>query len=642
MADGPDPRVDDLREELRRLGYLNAPVDRFVLGGTAVSARPAVLAAAASARIGVLAGVLLGPAAAIGLKARLPGLVTGAADALALAGYLAILFGVSAAVVAFVAILTTGQTVRRSIDSSSAASRARRAATVAGLVVAAGCLTYLTLWWRAAISSSDSSGLGITSAAIAVAAAISLLLGHAVTVTVLAYLARARHATAAPAGGLPLSSWKAIVAIGAVAFAGAMGLLLATSHTVATGADVPTLTVLSTGQQVEVIAIDGVDPASVERLRAAGRLPVLSRLLGQGVATLTPSPDRDPAKVWTTIATGQPPDRHGIRGLESRQIAGLEGQFHAESPWSSALTTATDLLRLTRPAIASGEQRLIPAFWEVAARAGLRTAVVHWWATWPAPQDLGVVISDRAILRLEAGGSLDGEIAPASLYPALAQAWPDRRARVAALVTRSLPSDVSADVRAVFERAATLDATLIELATDPLIGPLDLRVLYLPGLDIVQHSLFGAAEAGALAPSSAAERLRALDEYYAFVDDALSNFVEGTLADHHLIVLVTQPGRVSAPTAGTLAIVGGAGSTARPNEPITAVAPTVLYALGVPIARDLASKAAMDLFVPAFTAAHPAREVSTYGSRRVSQQTNEGHALDREMIERMRALGYIR
>ena len=112
--------------------------------------------------------------------------------------------------------------------------------------------------------------------------------------------------------------------------------------------------------------------------------------------------------MWTTIATGQPPERHGIRGLESRQIAGVEGQFRSESRVWSALTAATDLVRLTRPAIASGDQRLIPAFWEVAARAGLRTAVVHWWATWPAPDDLGVVLSDRAILRLEHGGQQDG------------------------------------------------------------------------------------------------------------------------------------------------------------------------------------------------------------------------------------------
>ena len=53
--------------------------------------------------------------------------------------------------------------------------------------------------------------------------------------------------------------------------------------------------------------------------------------------------------------------------------------------------------------------------WEVAANAGLRTAVVNWWATWSAPPGAGIVVSDRAALRLERGGPLNAEIAPAEI-----------------------------------------------------------------------------------------------------------------------------------------------------------------------------------------------------------------------------------
>ncbi|HKW03332.1 MAG TPA: hypothetical protein VJN96_26140, partial [Vicinamibacterales bacterium] len=84
MAGPPDPRVDELREQLRALGYLDARVDRFVLGGAARRGKPITLASAASLRIGALAGALLGPAAAIGLRARSPGLVTSATDAIVL------------------------------------------------------------------------------------------------------------------------------------------------------------------------------------------------------------------------------------------------------------------------------------------------------------------------------------------------------------------------------------------------------------------------------------------------------------------------------------------------------------------------------------------------------------------------------
>ncbi|HUL72012.1 MAG TPA: alkaline phosphatase family protein [Vicinamibacterales bacterium] len=641
MAGGPDPRVDELREHLRALGYLDARVDRFVLGGAARRRGPAALALAASARIGVLAGVLLGPAAAIGLRVRLPGLVTSATDAVVLACYLAAFFGLAAGALSFVSILIAGQLARRPAAAPAFARRATRVGTVAGLVVAATCLAYLTLWWRAALAAADSTSLGWTAAAVGVAVAISLLLGHAVRITVLAYLARVGGSDVITELALPQSTWKATLPFGVLAFAGAMTLLFVTS-----GGGVPAegspLTVVSTNLRVDVIAIDGIDTGMLDRLIAAGRLPVLNRLLGQSVAAIAPEPDRDPAKVWTTVATGQPPDRHGIRGLESRQVAGVEGQFRSESGAWSALTAATDLVRLTRPAIASGEQRLIPAFWEVAARAGLRTAVIHWWATWPAPDDLGVVISDRAILRLEAGGPQDREIAPASLYRSLAETWPARRSRAQAKAAHAAAPGVSGDIAAVVERAATLDATLIDLATDPALGSLDLRVVYLPGLDIVQHSLFSAIDQGTLAPSGAAERLQALEQYYVFLDADLGELVGPAAGPGRLIVLVTEPGRVSSPTAGVLALTGTAASTTRTNGADTAIAPTILYALGVPMARELASRPALDLFLPAFTAAHPLREVSTYGSRRLAPQPVAGRPLDKEMIDRMRSLGYIR
>jgi len=73
----PDSRIDELRQRLRELGYLDAGVDRFVLGPATGSRRPVAIALLASLRTGVLAALLLGPAAAIGVSARLPGLVRG-------------------------------------------------------------------------------------------------------------------------------------------------------------------------------------------------------------------------------------------------------------------------------------------------------------------------------------------------------------------------------------------------------------------------------------------------------------------------------------------------------------------------------------------------------------------------------------
>jgi hypothetical protein len=438
-----------------------------------------------------------------------------------------------------------------------------------------------------------------------------------------------------------LSSWRATAPLAALSFVGAIGLLVGAPAD-RSGHAPANLTVVPTNQRIVVIGVDGIDVPTLDRLRRAGRLPQFDRLLGRATAVLTSDPDRDPARVWTTIGTGQPPERHGVRSLEARRVAGLEGRLQPGASGWSAITAATDLLRLTRPTIASGETRLIPAFWEVAARAGLRTAVVHWWATWPASDDSGIVISDRALLRLERGGPQDGEIAPASLYQALQASWSARRARAATESSAAITAELPGDLSAAAKRSAEIDATLIDLAADPLLGTPDLLAVYLPGLDIVQHAFFENQSAGALSPSEAADRLAALEQYYVFLDRSLARLVGDGRGDRGAVILVTQPGRVEHAGTGLVSLFGNIAGTAQLSASPTVVAPTVLHALGVPVARDLASGPLLELFTRAFADAHPVREVASFGARRSFARTGSGAPLDREMIERMRSLGYLR
>src|SRR6187549_2124012 len=104
-----DQRVDQLRQQLRSLGYLDAGVDRFLLAPASGARGPIALAARASTRVGLLGGILLGPAAAIGIGARLPGLLNGVRDALVVALYLAVFFFLAITVTSF--IVTLGSTM---------------------------------------------------------------------------------------------------------------------------------------------------------------------------------------------------------------------------------------------------------------------------------------------------------------------------------------------------------------------------------------------------------------------------------------------------------------------------------------------------------------------------------------------------
>src|SRR4051812_39484308 len=195
---------DDLRQRLRALGYLSAPVDRFVLGGAADRRSNIAFAASASARIGLIAGLLLGPASAAGLLSKLPELITNVTDALMIALYLAVMFGVAAGVAAFAVIVPASWMAQNASTRNAGAfsSRARGAAASAGVLIFLASLAYLTLWWRAAVttSASTSGPTPLFSAAVlAVAIAISFVLAHAVAVTALAVVARLSRATDAAA-----------------------------------------------------------------------------------------------------------------------------------------------------------------------------------------------------------------------------------------------------------------------------------------------------------------------------------------------------------------------------------------------------------------------------------------------------------
>lgn len=641
MADKPS--VDELRGRLRELGYLDAGVDRFVLGSVRGSRSLLSMAGRSSARIGVLAALLFGPSAALALGARLPALVTGLRDALVLALYLGVLFGVAVMVVTLAAVLLLGALASRSGgERAGLARRARHFSRAAGLIVAGGCLVYLVFWWGTVNPIGQASWRSAwTWPVLAVAVFLSLLLGRAVRLTTVAVAARGLEAVPGTLGRPSLSRrWTAGLA--ALAFALAAGLLfLVTPY--ARDAAVPppsAFAAMPTGGRLTVIAVDGFDVEYVTRLQQAGRLPVLRRLMAGARVALPASDAPDPARTWTSLATGQPAAVHGVSGIETRRVSGIEGTVGA-SPGrlGGMIAAATDLLRLTRPALTTSEQRRSKTFWEVAAEHGVSTLVVNWWATWPVPQGAGVVLSDRAMLRLEVGGEQDAEIAPAGLYPALRAAWPALREEARQRVLGALGQERDDEAFAALRRAAEQDALALGLARLATKDAPALRAIYLPGLDIAQHELLG--RAAGLPASALAVRVEALGRYYDLLDMLVAPLADEGPAQ--LVVLVTDPGRSASGGGGLLAL---AGSAVRPGNRIEAarndVMPTLLYALGLPLSRELPGRARLELFTDAFVAGVPRRVVATYGPRVVPPRPANATPLDREMLERLRSLGYVR
>jgi hypothetical protein len=172
------------------------------------------------------------------------------------------------------------------------------------------------------------------------------------------------------------------------------------------------------------------------------------------------------------------------------------------------------------------------------------------------------------------------------------------------------------------------------------VPPPDLSTVYLPGLDIAQHTLLGPGQTP-LAPSEVSTRVDALRDYNVFLDRLLSDVM--TPADSEVVIVLTEPGRVTPSSAGRLGVAGKI-AAARADVQARAVdaAPTILHVLGLPISRELPGTPMSALFSPDFMRRYPVRQIATYGPPSIPTSGRSGQPLDQEMIDRLRSLGYVK
>jgi hypothetical protein len=191
-----------------------------------------------------------------------------------------------------------------------------------------------------------------------------------------------------------------------------------------------------------------------------------------------------------------------------------------------------------------------------------------------------------------------------------------------------------------------LDAEQVLLARESALGSPDLLAVYLPGLDIAQHEMLHGPDAAALPPSVLAGRLSALPGYHVYLDRLIRETLLKDLPSETVVLVVTHPGRVGGSARSAIAMSGGPVRAlprggARPPS-LRDVAPTVLYLLGLPVSRELAGAPMLDAFDPSFVRRYPVRHVDTYGRYAADLRAAEAAPLDKEMLERLRSLGYIR
>jgi hypothetical protein len=424
-------------------------------------------------------------------------------------------------------------------------------------------------------------------------------------------------------------------------------------------------------RQLLLVGLDGADWRVIDPLLAAGRLPHLARLIAGG--------SRAPLKtfksclsplIWTTIATGVGPLKHGITG------------FTAQVPDSGEELLVTSNLRR------------VEALWNIASSNGRSAGVIGWWASYPAEEIKGFVISDqastlrrenyRAALAIDQSAANDGtgatwppalakELAaslqlPAAAEPGLLERFVELDQQRTAELLAEPRVDVE-DILSIFKFALLIDRSFIEsgIAAIRKHHP-DLALLYLNGLDAAEHHFWKFRQPERFSGVSKADVSRygkLIGEYYVYMDEVLGRIIAEHDASKLTVIVVSDHGHEANPhhdpkskdhfnrvCSGTheeapdgVLILSGkdirtGAELRRPN--IFDVTPTVLALMGIPVGEDMPGRVLDEGIAAAFLQAHPVQTVPTHSANRAFSRVPVKSAISEELKKKLEGLGYIK
>jgi|GEM_PF-1422686 len=434
------------------------------------------------------------------------------------------------------------------------------------------------------------------------------------------------------------------------------------------------------GEETRRTLLIGIDALSFDRLLPlveAGRLPHFQRLMEEGSYGVLESMRTQrwmtdeigfwSPVVWTTIATGVRETKHGIDDFEIQPDNG-------------------------KRRMAMSYHRKAPAFWDIFSAFQRPAGVVGWWATHPAEEISGIMVSSSLGLRGHADLKhleIDDE------------AWFQRRRRLTypqwyqRVITEDIglpqgmddwfdeeifpyrrvpvlePKNLKTLLSITWQDRMYLDTLLHLLAHEK---EMSLYAVYFEGVDVLNHRFWQyLGSPGKLADEAAMKSIRlpegfddhrqVVDRYYEVMDDYLGRMLEAAgegatvivVSDHGFradpenpqgadhspwgAILMRGPGiRAGQPLNLSLPT-----SVANLDEPVRVldVLPTLLYLHGLPISQNLDGSVITRAFTRSFVSDRPMLTIPDYGdfesSREVEVEAND----EEEYLRRMKSLGYI-
>ncbi|MBN2564377.1 MAG: alkaline phosphatase family protein, partial [Candidatus Eisenbacteria bacterium] len=387
----------------------------------------------------------------------------------------------------------------------------------------------------------------------------------------------------------------------------------------------------------------------VDPLLDEGKMPNLARIIDQGVRADLRSlePREKSPTIWTTIATGKGPLKHGIADF-------LEGTDN--EPLYNSLGW------LARPV------------WEILGDSGRSVGVVAWLMSWPALPVNGYNVTDRIVYSPEDGY----DPIPNATYPAeLADELAPFVVSMASTPDDSIAGFLNGDLWSGSDEANfawggvqsvkdifVTDRTVLRVSKhllDTREQP-DFTALYFIGLDRCCHRFWGPMQpwtVDIITPDDFNETFKdVIPRYYERVDRIIGQVLDSIDDDTTVIVCSDHGFRGPKKTkeglqlgiemhslVGVFAAMGpGIRKGAKPADAsVFDITPTILALFGEPIGRDMDGFVIEQAIDEGYLERHPVGYIDTYETGEVRQQPGEPveSPVDDQIKEELRSLGYI-
>ena len=433
-------------------------------------------------------------------------------------------------------------------------------------------------------------------------------------------------------------------------------------------------------EPILVMGVDGLEWRILLPMIKAGRLPHFSTIMERGtygyLGTLRPTAS---PVVWTSVATGKFPPKHGIL------------QFVRRLPDDT-------------PTLFNNLDRKTKAIWSIVSDHGRTVTTIGWWMTYPVEAINGIRVAQTNTLdQIETRGSKKvwkgtlvkgkpGQVYPADRQNEMLEILEQMDSQLPELAIRIFGefryplSKFGQQLWNTCQWSFRADATYMRIALNLAAEgpPSDLTMIYMGGPDVVSHRFWRFMQPEIYRDRPTEEEVAnfggVIEDYYAYTDQSLGQLLEAYGPDL-TVVIISDHGMhptnlnsrfdIDTPTSAYLsgnhqdgppgvfiAAGPGIGRISPDQTPadvteedlqgmgnVLDITPTLLAMLRIPVAKDMDGEVLTHLFEKSLRIEDQPSPVATHDTREFL--VGRGSILPddpgaEERLEQLRSLGYIR